>query len=272
MAQNTAIAWADHTANYWIGCMKVSPACDHCYAEAWAERAGGRYKDAWSGRRYRTSDIKWRENMKYRLMAPPGGGRPRIFVNSLSDTFDNQVPEDWRVAMFKDIKICVEGDYLLLTKRPQNILKMLPPDWGEGYPNVWIGATVENQTEAMRRIPQLLAVPAAKRFLSCEPLLGEVDLTKVWATLPSACTSEGMSLLNTLQPSDEGRRIDWVICGGESGSMYRDMNPAWARSLRDQCAAAGVPFFMKQMTGGSQRSMRPIPDDLMVRQVPEALP
>lgn len=271
MGKNTGIAWAHHTANYWLGCQKVSPACDNCYAEAWAKRAG--FHGLWEGRRQRTSDIKWRENMKYRHMGPPEGGRPRIFVNSLSDVFDNQVPEAWRVEMFRDIKHCVEGDYLLLTKRPQNILKMLPPDWGaEGYPNVWLGVTVENQVEADRRIPHLLAVPARVRFLSCEPLLGPVDLTRVDPVIFDARINAltGMWSWGTGEKRREGA-LHWVIAGGESGPGYRMMNIDWARSLRDQCAAAGVPFFMKQMSGPSQRSMPPIPEDLMVRQVPLSL-
>lgn len=260
MGRNSKIAWCHHTANYWMGCQKVSAACNNCYAETWAERAG--MEGLWQGRRQRTSDIKWRENMKYRHITPPEGGRPRIFVNSLSDVFDNQVPEAWREEMFKDIKHCVEGDYLLLTKRPQNIAKMLPPDWGDGYPNVWLGTTVENQIEADRRIPHLLAVPARLRFLSVEPLLGPVNLNAI-------CAYDSAGDTARLDVTRAPYRLDWVIVGGESGPGYRQMDPHWARSLRDQCADARVPFFMKQMCGASQQRMQLIPEDLMVRQVPE---
>lgn len=133
--------------------------------------------------------------------------------------------------MWALIKQCPNLDFLMLTKRPQNIAKMLPDDWGDGYPNVWLGATVESQKEA-DRLDALVAVPAVVHFLSMEPLIGAVDLSK------------------------HIDRLEWVITGGESGPLYRPANPDWFRSLRDQCAAAGVPFLFKQWEGRNQNIIK----------------
>jgi protein gp37 len=160
-----------------------------------------------------------------------------VFCASLADVFDNQAPAGARDDLFALVRDTPELDWLLLTKRPQNISKMLPADWGNGWPNVWLGTTTENQEEAERRIPRLRSVPAIIRFLSCEPLL------------------------EAIEPDLTG--ISWVICGGETGRGQREMDPDWVRALQDQCQAAGVAFFMKQMTG-----KKPIPADLQVRQFP----
>lgn len=227
MAKNSKIEWTDHTFNPWVGCTKVSPGCDHCYAEGWAKRTGG--SALWQGERRRTSEANWRQPVKWNKQSEAEGRRYRVFCASLADVFDNQAEPEWRDDLFALIRETPHLDWLLLTKRPQNIAKMLPADWRAGYPNVWLGTTVENQTEADRRIPHLLNVPARVRFLSCEPLLGPVDLTA--------------HFLNPQGFTDTPR---WVIAGGESGPGARPMHSDWARSLRDQCAAAGVPFFFKQ--------------------------
>jgi protein gp37 len=150
------------------------------------------------------------------------------------------VPEAWRTDLFKQIRETPNLDWQLLTKRPQNISKMLPPDWGNGYPNVWLGTTTEDQEHYEQRWPILARIPAVVRFVSYEPALGPL----------------------TLAPSN-GLLPDWIICGGESGCGARMMDAAWARHLRDQCRDLGLPFFMKQMTG-----KEPIPADLLVRQFP----
>lgn len=219
MGADTKIEWADHTFNPWVGCTKVSAACDHCYAEGWAKRTG--HPELWDGDRRRTTAGNWRQPLKWAKAARAAGTRPRVFCASLADVFDNQVPAEWRADLWDLIYQTPELDWLLLTKRPQNIEKMLPRYWDES-PNVWFGTTVENQEEADRRIPSLLAVRAAKRFLSCEPLLGPVNLTRL------------------------GGMLHWVIAGGESGPGARPMSIQWARSLRDQCQAAGVAFHFKQ--------------------------
>lgn len=237
MAENSAIEWTDHTFNPWVGCTKVGPGCDHCYAEAWAKRGGTAAGVTWGGQRRRTGEATWRQPLKWNTQAQREGRRFRVFCASLADVFDNQVPDDWRADLFRLILDTPHLDWLLLTKRIGNVSKMLTADQWEHLGNVWLGATVVNQAEAKRDVPKLLAVPARVRFLSIEPMLGPIDL-------------------GFLHPCDHARRscedigcwraLSWVICGGESGPSARPMHPDWARSLRDQCAAAGVPFLFKQ--------------------------
>jgi protein gp37 len=256
MGENTKIEWADHTFNPWIGCTRVSPACDHCYAE---KLATTRLGVGWGphAERRRTAESTWRQPLAWNRRAQREGKRARVFCASLADVFDNHpsILPTWRPALWDLIDATPHLDWLLLTKRPQNIAKMLPWPW----PNLWLGTTVENQAEADRRIPQLLAAPAAKRFLSCEPLLGPVDLSAV--PYPASCErcdcTRHSPRIDALTGSvmHEGRcegpeavdcQLDWVIAGGESGPGARPSHPDWFRSLRDQCAAAGVPFFFKQ--------------------------
>jgi protein gp37 len=251
MAENSKIEWTDHTMNFWVGCTKVSAACDHCYAESWAKRSG--HPELWQGERRRTTPANWRQPHKWNLdRLGIGNPRARVFTNSLADFFDNQIPYEWRRDAWQVIARTPNLDWLILTKRPQNISKMLPEDgigepWGDGWSNVWLGTTVENQEEADRRIPHLLAVPARVHFISAEPLLGHLDLRSY---LPM-----------TSAPNE--RAIRWVIAGGESGGHARPMHPDWARSVRNQCAAADVAFFMKQMT---KKAL--IPSDLLIREFP----
>jgi protein gp37 len=173
-----------------------------------------------------------------------------VFCASLADVFDNAVPQEWRDDLWTLIAKTPHLDWLLLTKRIGNAGNMLPVpfDFERMYPNVWIGATICNQEEADRDIPKLLDVPAAKRFLSIEPLLGPVDLTrlspKLFAAKANALT--GMWKWENGPSKTETPALDWVIVGGESGPGARPMSPDWARALRDQCQAAGVPFMFKQ--------------------------
>lgn len=241
MGADSKIEWCNHTFNPWRGCTAISPACDHCYAKTLVEgRLSGDF-----GQRVRSAASTWKQPLAWNRKAEREGVRYRVFCASLADVFDNQVPAEWRADLWALIRATPHLDWLLLTKRPQNIAGMLPPDWGDGWPTVWLGATVENQTEADRRIPHLLAVPAAVRFLSCEPLLGPVELDCIpWPAdwmRPVDDPSDGFHALR-YQP----HHITWVICGGESGPGSRPMHPAWARSLRDQCEATGVAFHFKQ--------------------------
>lgn len=216
------IEWTHHTFNPWIGCTKVSAACDHCYAENLMDHRLGRVQWGPHGERKRTSAANWKQPLSWNRAAQKAGDRHRVFCASLADVFDNQVPQEWRRDLFDLIDATPSLDWLLLTKRPQNIRRMMPAVNSDPVrPNVWLGTTVENQVEAERRIPVLLEIPARIHFLSCEPLLGPVDIP----------------LLS---------RIDWIICGGESGANARPMNPNWARSLRDQCVDKQIPFFFKQ--------------------------
>lgn len=258
MAENSAIEWTDHTFNFWEGCQKVGPGCDHCYAEARNARFGGGVAPNWGpgAPRRLTSPANRRKPLRWQAQADAfqaaHGRRQRVFCSSLADVFDNAVPADWRRELFDLIDETPALDWLLLTKRIGNVRSMLSEMGRDACPqNVWLGATVVNQAEADRDIPKLLAAPAQVRFLSMEPLLGPVNLR----TLPIA-DSEEWDCRNRGTPALAGRSgpslppirasLDWVIVGGESGPGARPMHPDWARSLRAQCAAAGVPFMFKQ--------------------------
>lgn len=252
MAENSKIEWTDDTFNPWTGCQKVSAGCDHCYAEGWAKRSG-LVKWGPGEQRRLTSPQYWNQPLKWNRQAERIGVRRKVFCASLADVFDNQVPMEWRTDLWCLIADTPWLDWLLLTKRPQNIAEMLPggfveqmlmrdAPWGAGWPNVWLGTTVENQEEADRHLPHFLSVPAAKHFLSCEPLLGKIYLP----------------------PQDAyWHQINWVIAGGESGPGKRPMGLAWMRSLRDQCAAADIPFFGKQWD-----KIQDLPADLLIKEFP----
>lgn len=267
----TSIAWADYTFNPWIGCTKVSPACDHCYAEA----QNNFYKwnaDGWGPHapRRRTSAANWRKPLAWDRKAAAEGVRRRVFCASLADVFDNHrsIEPRWRTDLLECIRAAPNLDWLLLTKRPQNIAKMMHEcGAADGLPNLWLGTTVENQEEANRRIPHLLAAPAAKRFLSVEPLLERVDFGCV--------QGNGLGAIDVLRPIDRRHQsptlylpaLDWIIVGGESGPHVRPMDLEWARAIRDQCKAAGTAFFFKQVSA-SRPADAMIPDDLRIREFP----
>jgi protein gp37 len=246
MGADTRIEWADHTFNPWTGCQRVSPGCDHCYAEALAKRAPKTF-GSWlpGGERKRTSEAYWRQPLVWDRKARGEGRRFRVFCASMADIMDKAAPIAWFVDALDLMRTTPRLIWLLLTKRPQMVRARLEAalahlaqgfdrgdllewiaGWLHGQPpeNVWLGTTAEDQREFQRRVPFLRRLPAVKRFLSCEPLLGEID---------AACD---------LRSGD----IHWVIAGGESGPKARPSHPDWFRSLRDQCQAAGVPFFFKQ--------------------------
>ncbi|HEX4407378.1 MAG TPA: DUF5131 family protein [Xanthobacteraceae bacterium] len=241
--ENSKIQWTDHTFNPWIGCQHVSPGCDHCYAESMMDRRYGKVEWGPGGQRKRTSEQNWKLPLRWAKAAKRYGIRPRVFCASLADVWDNQVPSQWRSDLFVLISATPELDWLLLTKRPENIRKMLPGatagllEWP--WSNVWLGATCETQECYDHRWPILRRIPAAVHFISYEPALGPL----------------------TLQSSP--KLPDWIICGGESGSDARTMARWWAENLLDECRDSKVPFFMKQMT-----KKAPIPAHLLVRQYP----
>lgn len=259
MGKRTGIAWCDHTFNPWIGCTEVSAACDHCYART--EQQDRYHRAAWGNHpRHRTGANTWKDPLRWNRDAHDAGIRRKVFCASLADVFDNKVDPGWRRDLW-DLILCTPAlDWLLLTKRPQNIAAMLPAATDKAFdlslpwpwPNVWLGTTTENQVEADRRVPRLLAVPALKHFLSCEPTLGPIDLNRLHGHTPDLLEHWWESCLSgkRFDPWSDGdvptSKIDWVIAGGESGSSARPMHPAWPRSLRDQCAAAGTAFFFKQ--------------------------
>lgn len=251
MSANTKIEWADHTFNPWIGCTKVSPACDNCYAEADFDKR--RHVVQWGAGqpRKRTAPSTWAQPLRWNAEAERTGIRHRVFCASLADVFDNSVPQLWRTSLFGLIYDTPHLDWLLLTKRIGNASEMLKSDPPEGVdmgalPNVWIGATICNQEEADRDIQKLLAVPAARRFLSIEPLLGRVNLHLQDEQPCTMCVRWNCELHGRPKDPPCLRRVDWIIVGGESGPNARPMHPDWARSLRNQCQDAGVPFLFKQ--------------------------
>jgi protein gp37 len=241
--KNTKIEWAHHTVNFWWGCAKVSLACMFCYAEMLA-KLFSRGKATWgpTGARWDRSEQAMKELAARDRSAGERGVRERVFINSMSDTFEDRADMAEARRRLWMMCYCVEHlDILLLTKRPENVVRMVPKSWIEEWPgHVWIGTTVENQEMADQRIPLLLEVPAPVHFLSCEPLLGPLDLHPL---PPGAVRRLPVSWL---EAGCADTRIDWVIAGGESGGHARPMMAQWARSLRDQCRAAGVPFFFKQ--------------------------
>ena len=258
MAENTKIEWTDHTFNPWIGCTKVSPACDHCYAEALMDTRHGRAKWGAGEPRSRTAPSTWRKPLQWHRQAQQffeeHGRRQRVFCASLADVFDNEVPVEWRRDLFDLIEATPDLDWLLLTKRVGNVRRMMFDLGYDDVPmpeNVWLGATICNQEEANRDIPKLLDIPVNIRFLSMEPLLGPVDLGIIWLRRDG---ERGTDLSNRL--GDYVRPlhgnfigsplIHWVIVGGESGAKARPMNPEWVISLRDQCEAPGTAFLFKQ--------------------------
>lgn len=258
MAENSAIAWCDHTHNEWIGCQKVSAGCDNCFAEALMDTRYHRVE--WGqrkmlgispsvGTRSRTSEANRRKPLTWQRKASAffaeHGRRQRVFCSSLSDWADNQVPEDWRLGLWETIRATPDLDWLMLTKRPENIEGFLPASWFDDFDlwqHVWLGATCEDQAAYDKRWPILQKIPAKVRFISYEPAIGP---------------------LRHLGEDQHSKMPDWLICGGESGRGYRDMPTAWANDIGWICKANGIPFFMKQMAG-----LKPIPPGLMVREFP----
>jgi protein gp37 len=226
MGKNSHIEWTHHTFNPWWGCHKVSPACDNCYAELWAKRMGHRLWGTDSPRRF-FGDFHWREPLKWNEEARTSGMRQRVFCASMADVFEHRADlNSQRARLWEIIDNTPNLDWLLLTKRPQNIARIAP--WGRNWPqNVWLGTTVENQSLAEKRLPFLLRSPAIVRFLSCEPLLGALDLRE-WFRRAGFYS------------------IDWIIAGGESGAASRPMHPDWITSLLHQCNDFAVPFHFKQ--------------------------
>lgn len=240
MGENSKIEWTHHTFNPWLGCTKVSPACTNCYAEAWARRTG---IVTWGDRaeRRRTTESYWRQPLKWNAEAMRGGERKRVFCASLADVFEDRFElAPWRKELFDLIYATPYLDWLLLTKRPQNIPAMLKETWvndEEFPPNAWLGTTVESD-DYRSRIDDLIEAGgafASVLFLSCEPLLGPLNLK---------ANQRWQMERGGYRPLIDD--IQWVIAGGESGAKARPTNPQWFRDLRDQCVEHGVPFHFKQ--------------------------
>jgi protein gp37 len=297
----SAIEWTDETWNPIAGCTKVSAGCKHCYAEQMAKRLVAMGQEKYAG----TVDEsgRWTGKITFdekALLAPLRWKKSRmVFVNSMSDLFHEGVPDEFIDRVFGVMSVTPEHTYQILTKRPARMAAYLSKPWpalaaglrGMAYrihdcaieiarevgiskinswdslpafatgqpwplPNVWLGTSVEHQEAADERIPHLLKCPAAVRFLSCEPLLEAVDLGNFMCDY----WRHGLTL---------GNYLDWVICGGESGPGARSMHPDWARSIRDQCVAAKVPFFFKQWRGHNKKLAGRRLDDREWNQFPE---
>ena len=278
MGAKTGIEWTDSTWNPFIGCSRVSEGCRNCYAERLAGRFSAKTEgvyagttkavnglQVWTGKISRAPEETLLKPLSWKgVMVPVGPGgtiqelaprRRRIFVNSMSDLFHENVPDEWIDQVFAVMALCPQHIFQVLTKRPErmpawtkrnstgghifHIAQQIDPKKNGAQsgrwplPNVWLGVSVENQAAADKRIPWLLKTPTAVRFISAEPLLGPVDVSLYLRQV-------------RMEGEVEDQKLDWVICGGESGPGARPMHPDWARSLRDQCAAAGVPFFFKQ--------------------------
>ncbi len=232
--KDSHIEWTDHTFNPWIRCTKVSPGCEHCYAEVeskrrnWAQWGNGKP-------RMRTSPEMWKEPLRWNKEALKARERRRVFCASLADVFDEEVDPQWRADLWCMVQKTPQLMWLILTKRTDSIAGNLPEDWGEGWPNVCLMTSVEDQTRAAR-IGTLIEIPARFRGVSIEPLLAPVTLEPKWL-----------------------EKLNWVIVGGESGPKARPMHPQWALSLRDQCRTARTKFLFKQWGAGVLMTERRCP-------------
>lgn len=236
MGENTKISWCDHSQNFWIGCTKISPGCANCYAKTQQEDLYHRVK--WGKGEPRHITKTWKDPIKWNKKAVLAGVRAKVFTNSLADMFDEEVPDSWRHDAFAVIKACPNLDWLILTKRVQKAKDYLGKVPGWPWPNVWLGASVENQETHDERTAILKTIPAAIHFLSAEPLLASIKY--------------------------DLENIQWVIVGGESGEGFRPMNPDWALSAWAQCQAVTpkISFFVKQGAGLINGSQMDIPDSL----------
>lgn len=290
MGEQTRIEWCDATFNPWIGCTKISAGCANCYALDLMETRYKRVKWGPQGTRKRTSDANWRKPLAWNRQAERDGVRRKVFCASLADVFEDRAELiEWRADLFDLIQETVHLDWLLLTKRPENVNRMIDAivrDPKRNYtdldfmtcgllpPNVWIGTSVENQAAADERIPHLLRVPARVRFLSCEPLLGPVRLDDgdhSWLTCNGNGGEECCEAYAVGGAHYHG--IDWVIVGGESGHHARPAHPNWFRAIRDACQAAGTPYFHKQngeWIGGYSDLPHDLAERVNVGDVPEA--
>jgi protein gp37 len=268
MADTTRIEWCDSTFNPWIGCTRISPACDACYAAVSTPARTLRIEWGASKLRHRTSETAWKEPLRWERQHEKFFAqhrrRRRVFCASLADVFDNEVDPQWRADLMELILATKHLDWLLLTKRIGNVQGMIAEagdliDYGEGWQSLWgqgdwpehvmLGSTIADQGELRRDLWKLFAVPARRKFISYEPALGLLDAIEV------------------MQYWD----VDLLIAGGESG---RDARPApieWFRSIRDQCRHLNTAFFMKQLGGVRDKrgNIEDLPEDLRIREFPE---
>lgn len=270
MSTNSKIEWTDATWNPIRGCSRVSEGCRNCYAEKVAARFSGSglaYEGLAAMKQVVGPDglvhieARWTNEIQVmvdKIRDPLRWRKPRrVFVNSMSDLFHEKVSFGTIRAIFNVMDKAKRHTFQILTKRPDRMLEWMRSAPYFLLPNVWLGVSIEDQASADKRIPLLMQMPAAVRWVSYEPALGAVDFEKV--PLPDAYLRMN-GITGVAQPKSEkdtepddyrywtrkGFKLDWVVCGGESGPGARPMHPEWARSARDQCQVAGVPFFFKQ--------------------------
>ena len=291
MGEITGISWTHHTFNPWWGCIRISPGCKNCYAADLANRYGQGWKPD-SERRFMTA--AWREPPKWNKAAQKAGRPAFVFCASMADVFED-VPEHVREqtdaarmrlwALIRDTPWLV---WLMLTKRPERVMDVVPQSWAWAWPsNVWIGCTVEDQEHANKRLPHLLKIPARCRFVSYEPALGPVDLRQIndgsWFDSEGADRYDALKGRSWWSNGDVGigggPTVDWVIIGGESGPRARPFRAEWARDVLRQCNEAGVSPWMKQLGDASDlpktahhgADPSEWPDDLRVQERPEPI-
>ena len=243
MAQSK-IEWTEYSWNFATGCNKVSPGCKNCYAGTIAKRF-------WKNRKF--TDVRVdrdKINLPYHLRKPR-----MIFVNSMSDLFHDKITTNEIIDAFDVMANCDQHTYQILTKRPQRMYDILSEymNWLPEAKHIWLGVSVENQKTANERIPILLKTPAAVRWISAEPLLDEIKLRHLLTGRVVRQRNDEFFIHN----------LNWVVVGGESGKNKRPFDLQWARSLRDECKEAPIPFFMKQVD-----KIQPIPEDLFIREYP----
>lgn len=241
MGENSGISWTDHTYNPWIGCTRVSPACDRCYAARDNERR--KWVPGWGAGVPRRRTKTWGDPLKWNRKAALTGKPLRVFCASLADVFDNEVDPAWRVDLWQLLRDTPNLRWILLTKRIGNAAKMLPADWP--FPNAGLMSTLENQEVWDRDYPKLAATPATWRGVSAEPLLGHINIGDA--------------------------KPDWIITGGESGPGFRPLDMDAVRSLRDQCAANGITFHHKQNGGITGKVAGCLVDGVEHKYFPSAL-
>ena len=256
MADQTAIEWTDATFNPWWGCVRVSPACAHCYADTWARRVG--HQDLWSdgGPRRFFTDTHWHRPEVWNRKAERAGDPLKVFCASMADVFEERRDlEPWRARLWELIERTPWLQWQLLTKRPESVLALIPRSWRDELPrNVWVGASIENARHTFRA-DLLRDVPAAVRFVSAEPLLGSVF-------------TNGRQNRRPLDLAG----INWVIAGGESGPRSRPSREDWIRELRDACSESSAAFFLKQLGGFPDKrgGDKALLDDRLWRELPDA--
>lgn len=245
MAEQSAISWTDATFNPWIGCTKVSPACDRCYAERDNSRRG--WVEGWGPGIPRRRTKTWGDPLKWDRKAAETGRPLRVFCASLADVFDNEVPQEWRADLWDLIEQTKHLRWILLTKRIGNFFKMAPRPLP---PNAGIMSTLENQQVWNRDYRRLMDVPAVWHGVSAEPLLGPINM--------------GLMV-------ERWGKIDWMITGGESGPGFRALDIAWVRDIRDQCARLGITFHHKQNGGFRGKDAGCLVDGIEHKHFPPAL-